>query len=131
MGQCLNKCLTTSSTCPDCSGSGKCHECKGKGFTLLKDRTALRNEKRKDHQGNIIPEVINVKLPDEEKHCSRCGGFGDNKPLYRGAIGTASPVDYKGDLSPNKGRHGDGMCKKCKGTGTVTKPMLQPKRLHY
>ena len=128
MGQvstrCLDKCLSTSNVCPDCAGTGKCAECNGKGFILVKDRTALRNEKRKDHQGNIIPEVINVKLPDEEKHCAKCGGWGYNKPIFRGAIGTASPVDYRGDLKPENGRHGDGKCKKCKGSGSIVKSLL-------
>jgi len=135
MGQALNKCLSTSGTCAECSGTGMCPEagCNGTGFIVLKDRTALRNEKRKDHQGNILNEVINVKLPDEEKHCARCGGWGANKPVFRGAVGTASPVDYRGDLSPEKGRHGDGKCKTCKGTGYLVTPLIQvqPRKFNF
>lgn len=133
MGNALNRCLSMPHQCSNCAGSGKCPECNGLGYKLVKDRTAMRNEKRKDHQGNILNEVINVKLPEEEAHCTACGGWGMNKPLFRGAIGTASPVDYRGDLSPDKGRHGDGKCRPCKGTGTVMRPLIQiqPRKLDF
>ena len=131
MLKCLNKCFTQKEFCADCNGTGICVVCKGSGFILLKDRTALRNEKRKDHQGNIIPEVINVKMPDEEKHCGPCGGWGSNQPAFRGKLGTAGPVDYRGDMSPEKGKHGDGKCKKCKGTGYLEKPLIEARRLNY
>ena len=128
MGQACTKamaaCLKTKSVCKACQGAGKCPGCGGKGYVDLKDRVALRNEKRKDHLGNIIPEVISVKLPDEQRPCVKCGGWGEIKPIFRGSIGTASPVDYRGDLSPPKGRHGDGKCRMCKGTGNVIKPII-------
>lgn len=129
MGQTCEKCLSTSQYCDDCSGSGKCKECKGRGILDLPDRQLLKTEFRKLPDGRKVPEMITTVIKGDTRFCSSCGGWGEQASsiAFRGN-NAGGPVDYGnstvGRSSPPRGKPGHGKCVRCSGTGKTTTPLI-------
>ena len=120
MGAALGKCwcLQMEVPCPDCDNcSGKCRMCDGKGVIIPK------------HDSELFSYILDKKgayrdVRDAPKECTKCGGWG-GVPLFRGINPSVSPAgSMQGGLRGRMGEHapGDGVCRRCKGRGTVRVP---------
>ena len=120
MGQAWSRCtcLMTEKSCDDCSGTGVCRHCDGKGYIEPK------------HDIEVFSYILDKKgayrdVKEPPKACKHCGGWGGT-PIFRGITHSVAPSSAMcegtvGRVSCNGA--GNGRCRTCKGTGKV---LVQP-----
>ena len=100
--------------CDTCDGTGQCKMCKGSGvITKLYDVEVFSYHLDKKGAYKDVKEA--------PKDCPQCGGWGGT-PLFRGINSSVSPAGcmQEGSRGRVTDHHsGDGICRKCKGTGMM------------
>ena len=108
--------------CGVCKGDGTCHTCKGSGVIVAESET------------EVFSYILDKKgayrdMKEPPKSCKECGGWGHTsfgtQPLYRGPLNSVSPSGSM--MSSQKSKFaetskGDGICRKCTGTGKLMVP---------
>ena len=121
LASCLNssRCLYHSLDCPDCAATGVCKNCKGAGLV-----TAV-------HDIEVFSYVLDKKgayrdMKEPPKQCPKCGGWGGSSQ-FRGIITSVAPTSslQVGQTKKKTGQWGeaapgDGVCRRCKGSGRVS-----------
>lgn len=120
--------------CGVCAGTGNCCECGGSGHVTIAERENTRTitQKGRDGFALAISKIEIEMLPEEQRVCVRCGGWGNDKGEFKGANSVRrrnsprnfyephnDPLTPPKSSSPTRERPGDGKCRRCKGAGKV------------
>ena len=120
--------------------AGMCRKCAGTGGEIREVqavRTEMKKVKGPDGEDKMVPEVLQVNLP-QKFPCDACGGL-PAQISVSASVRSASPFHSGiqstrargGQIADKDSWKGDGLCKYCKGTGYAKKGMSPTRRLMF